>query len=37
MRLEFMWRTQTSVGEIARYVLEKLYLYGKAIGFLNGQ
>lgn len=36
VRLEFMWRAQTSVGEIARYVLEKLYQYGKAIGFLNG-
>jgi hypothetical protein len=36
VRLEFMWRAQTSVGEIARYVLEKLYHYGKAIGFLNG-
>lgn len=36
VRLEFMWRAQTTVGEIARYVLEKLYHYGKAIGFLNG-
>lgn len=36
IRLELMWRAQTSVGEIARYVLEKLYQYGKAIGFLNG-
>ncbi len=36
VRLEFMWRAQTSVGDIARYVLEKLYHYGKAIGFLNG-
>jgi len=36
VRLELMWRAQTSVGEIARYVLEKLYQYGKAIGFLNG-
>jgi hypothetical protein len=36
VRLEFMWRGQTSVGDIARYVLEKLYHYGKAIGFLNG-
>jgi hypothetical protein len=37
VRLEFMWRAEGSVGEIARYVLEKLYQYGKAIGFLNGQ
>ncbi len=36
VRLEFMWRAQTSVGEIAKYVLDKLYHYGKAIGFLNG-
>lgn len=36
VRLEFMWRAQTSVGEIAKYALEKLYHYGKAIGFLNG-
>ena len=36
VRLEFMWRAQASVGEIAKYVLEKLYQYGKAIGFLNG-
>jgi len=31
-----MWRAQTTVGEIAQYVLEKLYNYGKAIGYLNG-
>ncbi|MDC3957612.1 hypothetical protein [Polyangium jinanense] len=36
VRLEFMWRVETSVGDIARYVLEKLYQYGKAIGYLNG-
>jgi DNA (cytosine-5)-methyltransferase 1 len=36
VRLEFMWRATTNVGEIARYVLEKLYSYGRAIGFLNG-
>jgi len=36
VRLEFMWRASTNTGEIARYVLEKLYNYGKAIGFLNG-
>lgn len=36
VRLEFMWRAEASVGEIARYFLEKLYHYGKAIGFLNG-
>ncbi len=36
VRLEFMWRAATSTGEIARYALEKLYNYGKAIGFLNG-
>lgn len=36
VRLEFMWRAQTSVGEIAKYALDKLYHYGKAIGFLNG-
>ena len=35
VRLEFMWRAEASVGEIARYFLEKLYHYGKAIGFLN--
>jgi hypothetical protein len=35
-RLEFMWRASTTTGEIARYVLEKLYNYGRAIGFLNG-
>lgn len=36
VRLEFMWRATTSVAEIAKYALEKLYHYGKAIGFLNG-
>ncbi len=36
VRLEFMWRSEVSVGEVARYFLEKLYQYGKAIGFLNG-
>ena len=36
VRLEFMWRAASNTGEIARYVLEKLYNYGKAIGFLNG-
>ncbi len=36
VRLEFMWRAETSVGEIAQYFLQKLYHYGKAIGFLNG-
>jgi DNA (cytosine-5)-methyltransferase 1 len=36
VRLEFMWRSSATSGEIARYVLEKLRNYGKAIGFLNG-
>lgn len=37
VRLEFMWRAQTGVGDIAKYALEKLYNYGRSIGFLNGQ
>ena len=36
IRLEFMWRSQVGVAAIAQYVLEKLYQYGKAIGYLNG-
>jgi hypothetical protein len=36
VRLEFMWRSEVTLGEVARYFLEKLYQYGKAIGFLNG-
>ncbi len=34
VRLEIMWRSETSRSEIANYVLTKLYQYGKAIGFL---
>jgi hypothetical protein len=34
VRLEMMWRTDTTRSEIANYVLTKLYNYGHAIGFL---
>ena len=34
VRIEMMWRTETSRSEIANYVLTKLYNYGRAIGFL---
>ncbi len=36
VRIEFMWRSKATSGEIACYVLEKLQNYGKAIGLLNG-
>lgn len=35
VRLEVMWRTDTSRAEIANYVLGKLGNYGKAIGLLS--
>ncbi|QCR33722.1 hypothetical protein [Lysinibacillus sp. SGAir0095] len=35
IRIEMMWRSQTSRAEIANYTLTKLYNYGKAIGFLS--
>jgi hypothetical protein len=35
IRIEIMWRTQTSRAEIANYVLSKLRNYGKAIGLLK--
>ncbi len=35
IRLEFMWRSNTSQAEISNYVLTKLYNYGKAIGMLE--
>jgi len=34
VRLEMMWRTDTTRSEIANYVLTKLFNYGHAIGFL---
>jgi DNA (cytosine-5)-methyltransferase 1 len=34
VRLELMWRSDTSRAEIANYVLTKLNNYGRAIGFL---
>ena len=34
VRLEMIWRTDTTRSEIANYVLTKLYNYGHAIGFL---
>ena len=34
VRLEVMWRTDTTRSEIANYVLTKLFNYGHAIGFL---
>ena len=36
VRLEFVWRATTAAGPIAQHVLEKLYNYGRAIGFLYG-
>jgi len=33
LRIEMMWRKKTGRGEIANYVLTKLFNYGKAIGF----
>ncbi len=33
LRLELMWRKSTSRGDIARYVLNKISNYGKAMGF----
>jgi len=35
IRLEMMWRKDTSKAEIANYVLTKLFNYGKALGFLT--
>ena len=35
IRVEVMWRTETSRAEIANYVLGKLGKYGKAIGLLD--
>ncbi|AHF08439.1 hypothetical protein [Desulfitobacterium metallireducens] len=35
IRLEFMWRKETTRAEIANYTLTKLYNYGKAIGVLK--
>lgn len=35
IRLEFMWRTKTSKAEISNYTLNKLYNYGKALGYIN--
>ncbi len=34
VRLEMMWRSDTTRSEIANYVLTKLFNYGRAIGFL---
>ncbi len=34
VRLEIMWRTDTTRSEIANYVLTKLFNYGRAIGFI---
>ncbi len=34
IRMELMWRKNTSQAEIANYTLTKLYNYGKAIGLL---
>ncbi len=36
IRLEFMWRAEVDRAAIAKYTLEKLVNYGRAIGFLNG-
>lgn len=36
VRLEFMWRKDTTRANIAEYVLKKLEAYGRAIGYLNG-
>ncbi len=35
VRLEVMWRQKTSRADIANYVLNKLFNYGRAIGFLD--
>lgn len=35
IRMEFMWRKNTSQAAIANYTLTKLYNYGKAIGFFE--
>lgn len=35
LRLEFMWRKNTSKAEIANYTLTKLYNYGRALGFIE--
>jgi DNA (cytosine-5)-methyltransferase 1 len=35
LRLEFMWRKNTSKAEIANYTLTKLNNYGRAIGFIE--
>lgn len=35
IRLEMMWRKRTGRAEIANYALQKLYNYGKAIGYLS--
>ncbi|WP_445508890.1 hypothetical protein ACUMHR_00005, partial [Rossellomorea marisflavi] len=35
IRMEFMWRRNTSQAAIANYTLTKLYNYGKAIGFFE--
>jgi hypothetical protein len=34
VRLEVMWRTDTTRSEIANYVLTKLFNYGRAIGYI---
>lgn len=34
VRLEIMWRADTTRAEIANYVLTKLFNYGRAIGFI---
>ena len=34
VRIEMMWRTDAARSEIANYVLNKLYHYGHAIGFI---
>lgn len=35
IRLEMMWRKETSKAEMANYTLTKLFNYGKALGFLK--
>lgn len=35
VRLEMMWRKKTGRAEIANYVLQKLFNYGKAVGYLS--
>jgi hypothetical protein len=37
VRVEIMWRKKTGRAEIANYALTKLYNYGRAIGFLEGE